>query len=428
MGLIDDILKFTSRVLYYVDRYSLSLDKAYQYAKHSLKLSSVEKSPKFFYEISRDVVSKFIQLDLLCRRYNIAPTYKNIVRLWLLLYGEDIIRLDAVKHYIKRLKKRFRNLNLSSVIKEVKGVERLAIEYSFPLQFVEKLSSVLPLDEVERLLKSLNSDILWLRVNTLKFDVDRAIKVLEEEGVLVEVDCDFEFMLRVVKYEKPLHKLSIVREGKVIIQDKASAFAVRALDPKPGDVVLDLCAAPGIKTSLIMQLTENRARVIAFDKSRKRLRSMIRLLKLYGVDVSRVHIVLTDSRVIRWIAGVDKVLVDAPCTSSGVVCRDPAVKVHLRRLTKVEHYSQIQVELLRNALRWIPVNTPVIFTTCSLLPDEGEEVVKKVINGGALAEVAPLNLPIATGYPGYPFSSNVRRTFPHVHHCGGFFYCKLVKI
>ena len=316
-----------------------------------------------------------------------------------------------------------RHINLHDIRQlDISDIEGLAIKYSYPLWFVQLLAKHLDIAEVRSILESMNREYYWLRVNTLKMDVDKAIKALEKHGVIVEQDKDLWYMLKVLKYSKPLYELELIRKGCVIIQDKGSALVVEALKPQIGDEILDACAAPGVKTSLIMQLTENRSKIIAVDLSRERVKSMVKLLKTFGVKLDNVDIVIADSMKTLLRRKADKALVDAPCSSSGTVSRDPAVKIHLNDVAWVKRFPIIQKRILSSI---ITLAYETVYATCSLIPWEGEEVVEEVLS------TAPCKLEHLTiiGDPGYQsyhkVCNNVKRLYPHKYQVEGFFIAKL---
>jgi len=289
------------------------------------------------------------------------------------------------------------------------------------------LSKGMNISELEAYLSHLNRRVTWLRVNTLKIDLDRAIRLLEDEGVEFRQNRQYPFMLMVEGYRKPLGYLRLFRQGLVVPQDLASALVVLNLKPEPGDVILDACAAPGMKTSLIMQLTEGRAEVVAVDISEGRLSKMRRLMKLMGVDESRVHITRSDSRLIKLKGGeINKVLIDAPCTSSGAVSKDPGVKLILdRRPGLVNHQSATQYSILSNLVSQFR-GVEVVYATCSILPEEGEEVVDRLTKVLGVKLVKPDVGGLSDGYGNYPLSQSVGRVMPHVHGGEGFFVSKIL--
>ncbi|MGB9704718.1 MAG: RsmB/NOP family class I SAM-dependent RNA methyltransferase, partial [Pyrobaculum sp.] len=186
--------------------------------------------------------------------------------------------------------------------------------------------------------------------------------------------------------------------------------AVLSLKPEPGDRIVDLAAAPGMKTSLVAQLAEGRAKIVAVDLSQKRVARMKQLLRRVGAG-DTVEVVRSDSRKLKTRL-FDKALLDAPCTSSGAFTKEPAAKIY-PRLEDAPRYSRIQRELLKNALE---LAGEVVYAVCSILPEEGEEVVRSV-------EAAPekphedLADPYVGGLGG--------RTFPHIHRSEAFFISRL---
>ena len=412
---LDTMIDFVSTALYYIDKYKISLDKAFQKTLQRMEKRVKGYSLKPFYDILKNIVLNYYKLRYIeSQVYGSTKGYKRCVKLWLFFYGDKVI---ADKKALTKFRKKF-SKNIRINVNEFNlNEDMIWVKYSYPTWFTKKLSKYMDRDELCKLLSSLNSEIIWIRVNTLKIDVDKAIKFLEANGVEVERDKDLYYMLRVLRYKKPIYTLDLLREGYIVTQDKASALVVEALRPEPGDVIYDVCAAPGIKTSLIMQLTENKARVIAVDISRNRVKSLRRLLKIYGVDVNRVDIIVGDSRIIATSRRADKVLVDAPCSSSGVISKDPAVKIHLRNQGKVEYYSNAQRSLIMNAIN---LGELIVYATCSLLPDEGEEVVEPLAEKELIKLIKP-QIRCCCGYRGYRFRELFCRTFPHIHGTGGFF-------
>jgi len=250
------------------------------------------------------------------------------------------------------------------------------------------------------------------------------VRELESEGVELEVHPKLPYMVRVLRSPKPVRLLRAVREFRAVPQDIASAVAVEHLDVRPGEVVLDMCAAPGVKTSLISMLSGGEAKVVAVDISRRRLIAAKHLLRRLGVPETSVSLVLADSTYIN-IRSVDKVLLDAPCSNSGAIGKDPGIKATLTP-GKVEFYRGAQLRLLSKALQ---LSDLVVYSVCSILPEEGEEVVTRSLTTSERFRVAPHRLSrlCSTGYPGYPVSSSVCRMFPHAHLSDGFFIARLAR-
>ncbi len=422
---VEALVDFTAQVLYIVMTKHVSHDRAFQEALRGPAGRASKHVPlRILYRVSRRVVSDYYLLRRAEEHvYGARGSARRMARLWLLLRADPEL-LGPLWDGVERLRRRMlrtmprRLESVEELLDTISSpIERISVELSYPGWLVEKMVKLLGLEEAKRLLEWLNEEVWWIRVNTLKADVDTVARRLEEKGVVVRRDPDLPYMLQVVDYQTPLHHLEEMWKGEIVFQDKASAMVVEALEPEPGDTILDLAAAPGVKASLVMQLTGNRARLVLCDVSWERIARMKRLLRLYGVDMTRVEIVNTDSTTLDLRLKPTKVLVDAPCSSTGTIGRDPAVKVHLEDPSWATRFPPLQRQLLAKALLY---EAPTVYATCSILPEEGEEVVETVN-----AAVEEPRIPGSPGYQGYRVASLVKRFFPHLHRTQGFFIARL---
>lgn len=268
----------------------------------------------------------------------------------------------------------------------------------FPDWMEKKLSGLYDIGELKR---SLMRKTTWFWVNTLKADEDKVIKSLENKGMVLERDKDYHFLYKLINGN--LSKTKEFREYKVIIQDKASVSVVATLSPKKGESIYDMTSAPGVKATLIMVLTENGAKLTLSEVEYKRLIREVNFMKNVGVNLDRVNIIHGDATHLTFSKKFDKVLLDAPCSSSGMISNEPTVLLRLTE-SKVSEFSKLQMELLGKALS---LSSTVVYATCSIFPEEGEEVVKKVSHNVGHKVV---------------FS---KRFIPYIHDTEGFFVSKL---
>lgn len=415
---VDAVVSILANTLYSIERKRVSARKAFSYVCKRFGCGGAGVTREGLYTMVLDFVSKYYTLKhILERGGRTAASHKMMARVYLYMR-----LLESGEKVDFRLRKRvLRDLASRAATLEV---EEPWARLSYPRWFYERLAALLSREEAEKLLEAMNRRVLWVRVNTLKVDLDRALRLLEEEGFVYEQLREAPFLLKIVRGPKPVRTLKLFREGALIPQDKASALVVLALKVEPQMLVYDFAAAPGIKTSLIMQLTDNRARVVALDLSLRRLTAMKRLLKLYGVDLSRVDLALADSRRVSLSRRADLALVDAVCSSSGAVSKDPSVKIFLKNEEVVSRMHRVQVEMLYNALQYADA---VVYATCSLLPEEGEEVVEEVMDMGIEHKLVDVRVSASRGYRGYRVWNIVRRTYPHIDQCEGFFIARLER-
>ncbi len=416
------VVEFTAAVLHEILEKRISLDLAFKTTLRRYGKLPRGVTPRALYRLTRSVALSYYTLRFLEERvYGARGGTRRLVRLWLVYMARPEDVPESLSSPIERLRRRFMKTwgrrapeSLEEAVDGLPDAEKLAVIHSYPRWLVEKLLAVTrDRGWVERLLASLNEEQWWIRVNTLKASVEKVERELEEAGVVFEEDRELPYMLRVIDYREPLHHLDAMWRGEIVFQDKASAMVVEALEPSEGDLVLDMTGAPGIKASLVMQLTENKARIILADLSLERLKRARRLLRLYGVDEARVDIVNTDSMRFKPRITPTKILLDAPCSSTGTIGKDPAVKIHLSGPSWASRFPRIQSLLARNAAS---IKAPTIYSVCSILPQEGEEVIEALE-----AEPFTPRVPGLPGYPPYRLAHLVRRFYPHVHGTQGFF-------
>lgn len=174
-----------------------------------------------------------------------------------------------------------------------------------------------------------------------------------------------------------------LERGHCYIQDPSTAIAVRLLDPKPGERILDACAAPGGKTGYVAQLMENVGTTVACDRDPERLQILkenmahlsVRIVHILHHDWSRGRV----SPEITSSAPFDRILIDAPCTNTGVMRRRVDLKWRLRR-TDFGRMQERQIEIVRALIPLLKTNGALVYSTCSLEPEENEEVVRAILN------------------------------------------------
>ncbi len=258
-----------------------------------------------------------------------------------------------------------------------------AIGWSQPDWLVSRWRERWGNDRLRALLEWNNSPAkLYARVNTLRIDAGKLVQLWRAENV------DYEFLTRdwtgenlvfELKSPPPLMSLESFRQGGFYVQDPGTLLAVRELDPRAGDLVLDLCAAPGGKTTFIAQLMNNQGRIVACDISTERL-------KLVGENCTRLGVTCVETTTnpprLPPASRFDKILVDAPCSNTGVLRR----RVDLRWRIQPDEISRLrstQLDLLRQAAALLKPGGTLVYSTCSLEAEENQEVVTQFLNESA---------------------------------------------
>ena len=215
----------------------------------------------------------------------------------------------------------------------------------------------------------------WLRVNSLRTDTTTLVKQLGDEGIGAEASPDLPHAVR-VRHGGDLRRTGAYRKGWFIQQDAASQAVVPLLAPEPGEFVLDLCAAPGVKTTQIAALMEGRGTIVAVDIHLPRLRELSGLCSRMGV--AGVYPVCTDAG--RGASSCltkrlfDRVLVDAPCSGLGILRRNPERK--WRDPPDIDGLKRLQARILRHAATQVRSGGVIVYSTCTVSRGENEQVVE----------------------------------------------------
>lgn len=344
---------------------------------------------------------------------------------------EDFDKIkNKVSQYLSRSSHPFTGMWFWDLIDKLKNYEykprtpeeELTLKHLLPAWYVKKIRELIGEDEASKLFESfLKTPKISVRVNTLKTTVDEVLKELKEEGIKdLEVS---QVVPTVVKFRGPYNfdRSSLVREGKIVIQDESAALAAMLLDPKPGHVVVDLTAAPGGKTEFLGELMKNEGVIYAFDVDPIRIKRMQRLLEKTGITIVKIY--ERDGREAPNIIGkdvADRVLVDPPCSSDGTLMKNHDLRWRLVE-DEVPKLAQLQYELLLAGLKILKPGGYLLYSTCSLLKEENEDVISRVIKKKRV-KVVPIKGPYEEG-----FITGTMRAWPHKHGTTGFFYALLTK-
>ena len=285
----------------------------------------------------------------------------------------------------------------------------LSLKYSFAPWIVQMwLSEFESARRVEQLLDALNQTPQFcIRANTLKTGVESLKARLEGLGFTAEKDDDLPDIL-FLDGKNPLDT-DLYKEGFFSVQDKASRIAAESLGALPGDMVVDVCAAPGGKTMAIAESMKNKGRIIAADVHKGRVDLIKKEAVRLGVKI--VTACDRDGRVVDGglVANADRVLVDAPCSGLGSARRKPEVK-YKEFNEDMEGLPQVQLDILKAAAQYVKPGGVLVYSTCTIMNRENQEVTDAFLNANkAFGLVDKIQLlPIAGKTDGF-FICKLRR-------------------
>lgn len=282
----------------------------------------------------------------------------------------------------------------------------LSIKYSFPLWLIEKWGKQYGMEECKKLLEASNArPKLSIRVNVNKTSREELKEYLEEKGYEV-TEGTFSNRTLHVKGSGLLEDERYA-EGHFSIQDEASTVAADGLGAKPGETVIDVCAAPGGKTSAIAELMNNDGKVYSCDIYEHKLELIEKLAA--RLDLSIIEPTLLDGTSGNevWNQKADRVLADVPCSGLGVIRRKPEIKY--KEITDFRELVQIQKKILENAAKYVKPGGTLVYSTCTINKDENELQVKAFLESNKEFEFVS------------------EKQFLPTEDIDGFYVCKMIK-
>ncbi|MBN2620119.1 16S rRNA (cytosine(967)-C(5))-methyltransferase RsmB [candidate division WOR-3 bacterium] len=210
----------------------------------------------------------------------------------------------------------------------------------------------------------------YIRINVLKNSIEQAEARLQAMGMEYQ-EANWFREFKAVSRLGTIINNPIMKHGFISIHDEAQGLICHLVDPKPGERIVDLCAAPGSKSTYLAELMGNNGEIIAVEVNDTRMRMVVENTFRLGITILRT--VIADGR--RFcVEGMDKVLIDAPCSNSGVVAKRPEVKERVNPKV-IKRLNRLQFDLLDNAARFLNIGGSLIYSTCSILPQENEHLV-----------------------------------------------------
>ena len=313
---------------------------------------------------------------------------------------------------------------LEPILKAASDEERISLQTFHPSWFVKYCYSLFGRSEAIAFMEGdVNPPPTYIRLNTLRASEEEILGKLAAEGVKLEKVEPLTHAYKVLNAKQPLMRIPSYQEGLFYVQDKASCFAAEAADPKPDMTILDVCAAPGAKTTYLAQLMRDQGAVYSVDYSVRRMQVWRREVSRMGVKIAQP--VITDARVsLPFELEADVVVLDPPCTSTGVFGKLPSAKWRLRPRS-IEKMTEVQWRMINNCAERVKAGGVLAYSTCSITVEENEMIVERFLKWHsefALTEITP-----KMGLPGLRGLEKCRRLYPHIHECNGFFIAKLQK-
>jgi len=389
------------------------------------------------------VLRQFIQPEKLKR---LKPEILEILRLGLyqLLFLKSVPIYALVNESVK-IAKRYDHEGVSGLVNAVlrnvarnkekitypdiqkDPIKHVSAKYSHPEWMITRWIDRYGIEETIKICSGNNLLApLYIRTNLLKTSRDELIESLKAEGAEVVASQNLIESIKVLELPFALNQLSSYKSGWFQVQDESSMFASHILNPQPGEIVMDACAAPGGKTTHIAEIMQNRGKVSACDNDPRRLSLLSKACQRLGVtivEITEADIRDLDKNNIK--DGFDRILVDVPCTGLGVMRRRIEARWR-RKPDDLKEFPKLQYDILSKVSHFLKPDGILVYCTCTTEPEENQQVVENFLKEHNEFQIEPINIPSLERI-GAIRPEGYMQTYPHLHEMDGFFAAKLVK-
>lgn len=430
--MIDKPREVALKILYKIDKeqaYSnIVLNEEIKQNRKSLD----EKDIGLISEIVYGVTTWKLTIDEIIKKYSkiklkkISPWILNILRMgvYQIIFLDKIPKSAAVNESVN-LAKRYGHSSSSNFVNAIlrkiekndyeeffqisDDIERISKTTSMPEWIIKELLKNNNLEIVEQICK--NSNIkpkITIRINDLKTNKEEFIKKLEERNINYKETTYKDFLI--LEKIKNIENLDLFKNGFFTIQDISAGLTAKILDPKSEDNVLDACSAPGGKTTYMAELMKNEGIIEAWDIHEHRTRLVEENAKRLGINIIKTKV--KDASIYDQSLNekFDKILLDVPCLGIGVIKRKPDIKWQ-RKIEDIKEITNIQQNILEKCSKYLKKNGTLVYSTCSILKEENENVIYKFLEKNNNFEIV---------------ENSIMNIIPDDEK-DGFFICKLRK-
>ncbi len=404
----------------------------------------------FITELVNGVLRNLMFLDFIINKFSKIKTTKmkplilNILRIsvYQINFMDKVPPFAVCNEAVSLVKKRglgalsgFVNGVLRSILRDLESItfpdkdklpkEYLSVKYSYPKWLVDKFYDDFDnnFDLIEDIFQTNNKPPkVTLCINTLKTNKSELVEILKSEGVTVKDAVLFQNALN-ISSSSNIKTLDSFKKGLYHVMDESAMLSVAALNPSPGQTVMDICAAPGGKSLLSAYIMENKGHIISRDihPHKKQLidESALRL----GINIIKTE--LSDATAFNnnYEETADALLIDAPCSGFGLIRKKPDIK-YAKTMDDVANLSALQREILSASWRYLKPGGTLVYSTCTLTKQENEENIEWFLN----------NFPFEPGDMSSLMPNGITKTnagyitiLPHQYETDGFFIARFIR-
>ena len=409
----------SSRQIAFETLYGVLYDNAYSNIELDKMLSCIDEGKAFASRLVYGVIERKITLDYIIEQYckKSKPKVKTILRMgtYQIYFMDKVPASAAVDESVKLAKDNGLSFysgminavlhNIANNIIDINLIEDLSIRYSIPQSLINMLSKAYTQDRVKSFLPYINENAPVFAVpNYIKTDAEGLVSLLKNESINAQVLND----VVIIKTGCNITELYAYKKGLFHIQDLSCFNAVKALDIKAGETVLDVCAAPGGKSFTAASLSRNNAKIYSLDIHKHRVELIKKGAERLGY--SSVTADVNDACEFNEnLPECDKIICDVPCSGFGIIRRKPEIKY--KDLDSIKELPVLQFKILVASSKYLKKNGRLLYSTCTLNKRENEKVVESFLNKNS----------------GFVKISE-KTVFPAENGADGFYYCVIERV
>ncbi len=425
----------------------LDIEKNHSYV--NIEMNNLRKqsvfSPvdvRFIGELVNGVIKRKITLDYVISKYSstklnkISPFVLAVLRtgIYQILYMDKVPASAAVNESVKIIKNSsvsrlsgYVNAVLRCVTgEEIKNLDlsdenNISVLHSMPLWIVRRWISTFGRDFAINLISSMNEKANVIIRRNPKVSSETLAETLRNEGINVSMFKlpdfpDFDYCFEIESMDDLITNTDSFKNGDFYIQDPAAALVSYILSPEPDDKIIDMCSAPGGKSIFASELMSNSGEIIAFDIYEHKLQLINDNIR--RLSIKNIKAMLQDATQfnVKYENYADKIICDVPCSGLGIMRKKPDIR-YSRNEEDISALSMLSLSILENASKYLVNGGTLVFSTCTIEPEENENTINEFLNKHR--EFKP-----------FPFSKNgeyYKTFYPHIDKTDGFFVCRLKK-
>ncbi len=407
-------------------------------AKNGLEGREAALATRLAYGVvqNRTLLDFYITCYCVQKAHKLEPVIRNILRIggYQILFMDKIPHRAAVNEAVEMCRRNGRPRAAGMVnavlrkfvanwmnmppIPQGSTAEYLSIRYSHPRWLVERLLGLLPPEEAEQFLQGDNDPVpTTIQANLLKTDDESLAQELRQAGIEVERHGWLPHCF-LVRGTGSLERLPAFTEGRFMVQDAAAHLVTVVAQPQKGDRVYDVCAAPGGKSFAAAIAMEGEGQILSCDIHPHKLKLIESGAQRLGISCLRTMLADAREHHVAWDRAADVVIADVPCSGLGIIRKKPDIRY--KDPKELGQLPAIQREILENVSQYVRPGGVLVYSTCTVLPEENEQVTDAFLQAHPEFERTEFTLPLPIGR-----CSGQLTLWPQRHGTDGFYICRM---